>query len=396
MTGIQYYVDSLLNALYALDAPYEIVAFAPSVWSPDIWVQASADGLFAWRGAPNSHVDTAGNDFLLERRLPTVLRRGGAALDRTLLRPWKGRTNAARTRTARRRYDLVHLPNPVHEDYTRLGARHSVVTIYDVTTLTCPWTHEPGSIGTWAQFFEYAKRCDRVLTISEYSKQDIVTHLGIPEDRVDVTPLAPRSATRRVTDPAVIGETRAALGLTETPFVLYSGTLEPRKNLGRLVEAFARAVAEGRLPEHRLVLAGGSRAGHGGELRARAVELGIEGRLVMPGYVSNDRMNALMSSCDAFAYVSEYEGFGMPPLEAMTCGAPVVASNTTSLPEVVGEAGLTVPPDDVEAIAGAMHRVLTDGVENSRLRALSLERARLFTWERTARLTLRSYEAAVA
>ena len=119
-------------------------------------------------------------------------------------------------------------------------------------------------------------------------------------------------------------------------------------------------------------------------------------RLVTTGYVSNEVLNVLMSSCAAFAYVSEYEGFGLPPLEAMTCGAPVVTSNTTSLPEVVGGAGLTVDPADVEAIAGALHCLLTDRAENARRRALSLARAAEFSWERTARLTLRSYEAAVS
>jgi glycosyltransferase involved in cell wall biosynthesis len=96
------------------------------------------------------------------------------------------------------------------------------------------------------------------------------------------------------------------------------------------------------------------------------------------------------------AYVSLYEGFGLPPLEAMTCGAPVVTSNTSSLPEVVGEAGVQVPPEDVQEIAAALHRIVTDRQENARRRVLSLERAKQFSWEKTAALTLASYEAAVA
>jgi glycosyltransferase involved in cell wall biosynthesis len=107
-------------------------------------------------------------------------------------------------------------------------------------------------------------------------------------------------------------------------------------------------------------------------------------------------MNALMSACDAFAYVSLYEGFGLPPLEAMVCGAPVIASNTSSLPEVVGDAGIQVDPHDVEQIAAALHRLLMDREENARRRVLSSERAKLFSWDRTAALTLRSYEAAAA
>ncbi len=147
---------------------------------------------------------------------------------------------------------------------------------------------------------------------------------------------------------------------------------------------------------HKLVLAGGSRGRHSLELRDLARELDLEERIVITGYVTNEQMNALMSACDVFAYVSLYEGFGLPPLEAMTCGAPVVASNTSSLPEVVGNASVQVSPDDVEQIAAALHQLVTDRAENARQRALSLERAKQFSWEKTAALTLQSYEAAVA
>ena len=103
-----------------------------------------------------------------------------------------------------------------------------------------------------------------------------------------------------------------------------------------------------------------------------------------------------MSACDTFAYVSQYEGFGLPPLEAMTCGAPVVVSNTSSLPEVVGDAGIMVAPKDDEAIAAALYRMLTDRTENAHQRSLSLARSGEFTWKRTAELTLRAYEAAAS
>ena len=111
---------------------------------------------------------------------------------------------------------------------------------------------------------------------------------------------------------------------------------------------------------------------------------------------TNDELNALMSACDGFTYVSLYEGFGMPPLEAMTCGAPVISSNTSSLPEVVGDAGIMVAPKDEEAIAAAIYRLVTDRAENARLRRLSLARAAEFSWKRTAELSMRAYEAAAA
>ncbi len=211
-----------------------------------------------------------------------------------------------------------------------------------------------------------------------------------------MTPLAPRAGTERVEEGDLLRETLAEWDLAKTPFVLYAGTLEPRKNLERVVRAFGQVAREAPALAHRLVLAGGSWNRFDEDLHRLAREEGAGACLVTTGYVTDRQMNALMSACAAFVYVSRYEGFGMPPLEAMVCGAPVITSNVSSLPEVVGEAGLQVPPDDTEAIAAALHRLLTDDAENARQRALSVARAGQFTWERTAELTLRAYEAAVS
>ena len=398
MTGIHQYVDSLMGALYRLETPHEITAFASGVWSRDILDAVTSDQRFSWRSLPKARVDMAGSDFNFARLLSG--RRGAGLarrLDADITPRIKGRSNVWRTVRATRRYDLMHIPDAHILDFLNYQPKHFVATIYDVTTLTCPWAHNEENIATWARYYEFVKaRCARVLTISEFSKADIVTHLGIPADRVDVTPLAARASAARVTDVDELRAVREKFGLGDAPFALYAGTLEPRKNLRRLVEAFAQATHDAPLTGHRLVLAGGHWADHDRELRELAASLGVGPRVVLTGYVSNAEMNALMSSCAAFAYVSEYEGFGLPPLEAMVCGAPVVASNTTSLPEVVGGAGLLVDPMDVAAIAGALHTLLVDAEENQRRRALSLARAEEFSWERTARLTVQSYEAAVS
>ena len=401
MTGIQHYVDSLLNALFAVNTKHDLVPFAPYLGARQILEDRAKDGLFEWRRHPKARVRTAGDDFVLKTQPWTqksaILRQLANHIDGRVLNPWKDTTRQQRIDQISRKFDLIHVPEAYNLSFTKSLIKRSVLTIYDVTTITRPETHIPVAIEFWHRYFEYAKQHSaRVLTISEYSKADIVEHLGIPADRVDVTPLAARASAARVTDAAALRAVREQFGLTDAPFVLYAGTLEPRKNLARLVEAFAQAVREDGLTEHRLVLAGGHWGGHDRELRALSESLGVGPRVVQTGYVSNAAMNALMSSCAAFAYVSEYEGFGLPPLEAMACGAPVVASNTTSLPEVVGEAGVQVDPADVGAIAGALHLLLTDGAENRRRRGLSLSRAGLFSWERTARLTLQSYEAAVA
>ena len=405
MTGIQFYVDSLLQALYATETPHQVTAFMPAVWSPTLWRDAPQGGGFAWLDHPRAHRDTAGSDCYLQSR-PAVQRLGersparaaARVLDRRLVHPLKTRTQGLaerRAQAAARRYDVLHTPCAARRESLEYRGRRNVVTIHDVTPLTHAETHSADNIATSRLLFDYARRhADRVLANSEFTKSDIVEHLQVPADRVDVTPLAARLGTRRVTDPAELLPALARFDLRDVPFVLYSGTLEARKNLKRLLDAFAQVTAEPGLRHHRLVLAGGSRGDYGQELQTHAQELGLAERVLFTGYVSGDEMNALMSACAVFAYVSEYEGFGMPALEAMTCGAPVVVSGASSLPEVVGNAGLQAPPGDVKAIGAALYTLLTDCDENARQRSLSAARAREFSWERTAQLTLDSYEAA--
>jgi glycosyltransferase involved in cell wall biosynthesis len=324
-------------------------------------------------------------------------------MDATVLRMAKRVTRVPRIRRAARGFDLLHIPVPIPL-YQAMDAPCCVATIYDLSTHLYPETHEPINISTWDGFFGWARqRCSRVIAISEHTKQDIITHIGIPADRVVVTPLACRQATRRIESAeecegllrSIGGNFGTADGVALPPFVLYGGTLEPRKNLAVLLRAFATLIHQEKGLPHRVVLAGASRGQEDVELRRLAEDLLIGDRLVITGYVTAEQMNALMSACDAFAYVSRYEGFGLPPLEAMTCGAPVIVSNASSLPEVVGNAGLLVAPEDVEGIAAALFALLTNSKENERRRRMSLARAREFNWERTARLTLAAYEEAL-
>jgi glycosyltransferase involved in cell wall biosynthesis len=401
MTGIQHYVDSLLHALLALESPHKLTALAPSIWSKNRLDAATKDGFFEWWTLPNARVDLVGNDFVVQNapflRSSQLGRKIGNIVDGRIINPYKKATPLRRIRQACARYDLVHIPEPGGLDFFDYDIHKSVLTIYDLTTVTQASNHLKDTIDGYDKYYGYAKsKAARVITISEFSKRDIVEHLGISADRVDVTPLAPRVSATRIADPMEQRTVLEALGLADTPFVLYAGTLEPRKNLKRLVEAFASVVQENRLPDLKLVLAGGNWNRHDLEIRLHGYEHEVGKRVITTGYLSNHEMNVLMSSCAAFAYVSEYEGFGLPPLEAMTCGAPVVTSNTTSLPEVVGDAGLMVDPTDVSAIAGALHCLLTDSTENARRRVMSLARAAEFSWERTARLTLQSYEAALS
>ena len=165
--------------------------------------------------------------------------------------------------------------------------------------------------------------------------------------------------------------------------------MEERKNLRRLLEACELLWRAG---EHRPLVVVGARLRKHGGINETLTRPGLERRVVFTGYVPEADLPALYSAADLFVFPSLYEGFGLPPLEAMACGTPVVCSNSSSLPEVVGDAAVTVDPYDVEALAQAMHRVLSDANLRDELRAKGLARTAQFTWERTARETWRVYE----
>jgi glycosyltransferase involved in cell wall biosynthesis len=400
-SGIQRYLDSLLSTLPEHTSAHELIAFAPALRVGQSLPDSPDDGAFAWVFDSRVVVDvpSAGT---LARRASRVLSRAHLAEGFRRLHPGlASRLDAAalraRTRAATKYFDVLHLASTHCRFYEESRARSFVATIYDMTPRLYPETQRPDAVDAWNRYFGFAReRCTRVLTISEAAKRDIVEHLGIDGERIDVTPLAPRIGTRRIDDRSELARLLAPWDLEHKPFVLYAGALEPRKNLPTLIEAFAIAADHVGDETLRLVLAGGAWGHHGKELAVAAKREGIDDRLVMTGYVSDLALNALMSACRAFAYVSVYEGFGLPPLEAMACGAPVVASNVSSLPEAVGDAALTVAPSDVAGIAAALTRLLTEEDEWALRRAASLKRAGQFSWHRTAALTLKTYEAAAA
>jgi glycosyltransferase involved in cell wall biosynthesis len=308
----------------------------------------------------------------------------GAATERPILRIlWE---QLALPTRAMGHYDLIHglafaLP---------LAWRgRSVVTILDLGFLRYPRAFNRGNRLYLSVFTRLAaRRADRVLTISEHGRQEVVELLGVPPSRVTTTYCAADARFR----PLPTAEVEAFRRRRELPerFILYLGTLEPRKNVATLVRAYARLRSEWpRTP--RLVLAGG-RGWQYQEVYETIERLGLSNHVRLPGFVSAEEQPLWYNAAAVFAYPSLYEGFGLPPLEAMACGAPVVASNVSSLPEVVGEAGLLVPPFDEGAIGSALRRALEDESLAARLRQAGPERAAQFSWHRMALETLRTYD----
>lgn len=389
-TGIPFYVDGLMSGFADAgihrrldESGVRMTAFMPALRDRQ---QQAASPAPDWSRA-GIGVDTAGV-------LPhaTTLPWHPAYAPSRVLRAWRARRVEQRWAGAVKRYDLLHVTFPsrlaLAADVTRTA------TIYDISTVLYPQYFPADWPKLWEGYFSFCLReCDRILTISASVKNEVVSHFGFPADQIDVTPLAARPGVSRIAD-SLAAQRLADAGLPADDFVLYVGSLEPRKGIVTLLRAFADATKDA--PGVRLVLAGAPWQGMGETVEEKVSGLGIATRVVRPGYVSDDLMNALLTRCSVFAYLSEYEGFGLPPLEAMTCGVPVVTTSASSLPEVVGDAALTVPPGDDAAAAGALRTALFDDAERERLRAAGPLRAQEFSWARTAALTLDSYERSLA
>lgn len=234
-----------------------------------------------------------------------------------------------------------------------------------------------------------ARKADAILAISESTKRDIVTLLGIDARKVTVTPLGVSTAFRPITDEGELARVRTRYRLPNS-LILYVGLIEPRKNLETLVRAFESDPQLNR--EHHLVLAGN--LGWGYEALLSKIKASpVRDRIHLPGYVADDDLPSLYCLATVFVYPSLYEGFGLPVLEAMACGRPVVSSNVSSIPEIVGDAGTLVDPADRDALVCAIREIVHNRGFASQLGLRARARSQLFTWESVARKTLAVYES---
>lgn len=266
-----------------------------------------------------------------------------------------------------------------------LPGRRTLLTVHDLSFEIMPETlPEPLVAYLRRNVPRAVRRATHILADSESTRQDLIRLWGVPPERITVLYGGVETHFHPVEDLEQQTRVRARYGLGPWPFILTVGTVQPRKNYPRLIEAFTTLVREGIFPEGHLVIVG--EKGWKAEGTFEAIRRsGLAERIHWLGFVADEDLPVLYSAATAFAMVSRYEGFGLPALEAMACGTPVVVSRTSSLPEVVGEAGVQVDPESVEDIVRGLRIVLENPERRAALRAAGLERARRFTWEVAAR-----------
>jgi glycosyltransferase involved in cell wall biosynthesis len=367
-SGSGQYLIQLLNALAQVAPEHEYILVGPDPLTDSVQQQLQAP-------FPR-HVQPVSG--LLGRH---------PSLEKMTWEQWTG-PDAAR----RLGVDVLHVPHFAPPLFT--GKLPVVVTIHDVIPLRLPLYRASAKARVYARVVARAARqATLVITISQHARQDIIDTLHIPAERIRVISQGVSEDLRPVQD----AEARARYGLTGR-YVFYLGGLDARKNVPQLVRAFARLYQRLGDPGLQLLISGNPDT-HSGPLfpdpRPVGAELGMSGQILYR-FVEDCDKAALYSGASVFVFPSLYEGFGLDPLEAMACGAPVVCSNRTSLPEVVGDAALTVDPEDLPALVEAMARVLTSPALSADLKARGLARARLFDWRTTASQTLAVYTQALA
>lgn len=285
-----------------------------------------------------------------------------------------------------RRLDLLHTPDVIPPQH---GARRHVITIHDLHFLLYPQFMTAESLRHYAGQIEWAVRhADHILVSSHATQRDLQERLRVPAEQVSVHHLGVEASFAPLA-PDAIAAARTRLKLPERYF-LFVGTFEPRKNLPGLFNAYRHlSNTEPDLPP--LVLAG-RRGWLYDDIFARAAALGLDQHLIWIENPAQADLPALYNGAVTLLLPSFYEGFGLTALEAMACGTPPIVANRSSLPEVVGNAGLLVDPEDPEDLAAAMRRLLTDSDLRAELRAAGLTRAATFTWRKTAETVLQAYQ----
>jgi len=281
---------------------------------------------------------------------------------------------------------LVHLPNQHFGRFAFFLKAPFLITVHDIARFKFHFVREglAEKLGLWLDR-KGIKKADLVIAVSEYTKRDIVEFLGVPPEKIEVIY---NGIDLEVFKP------RKDIPF-DFPYIMCVGSERPRKNLGRLLKAFT--LIKKYFPGLKLVKVGTE--GRSSDFRTRTLnqiaELGLEEDVIFVGHVEDKELSRYYSGALLLAYPSLYEGFGFPPLEAMACGCPVVASNTTSIPEIVGDAGVLFDPYEVDEIAEALRKVIEDEKLRKRIIEKGLNRVKRFSWDKTADQTYNLYQKVI-
>jgi glycosyltransferase involved in cell wall biosynthesis len=354
--GAGYYILNLIRALSRLETSFKFKVIVQSHGRELLEIPERHDFMFVEVEAMSPV-----NRLLWEQvGLPTLVRREGI--------------------------DLLH---SLHYTRPLMLPVRSVVTFHDMTFFLFPHLHTRSKRIYFPQAIRAsAQKADALLAVSESTRLDAIRLLEIPGDRITTTPLGVDPAFCPSRDPIRLSGIRSKYHLPEK-FILYVGLIEPRKNLPLLIRAYKRMLEDG--IEHKLVIVGRYGWMYDQVLeQISALEIGES--VHFTGYVERSDLPFVYNSASIFAYPTIYEGFGLPVLEAMACGVPVVTSAVSSLPEIVADAGVLVLPQDEQALCSAVLEILRDEALQCRLSVAGIKQAGLFTWEKTAQATLEVYQ----
>jgi glycosyltransferase involved in cell wall biosynthesis len=371
-SGSGQYLIHLLNALAEIDTSNEYLLIGPDPLTNEVKRQLRV---------PFQHYSRAVGGPL--GRNPS--------LEKMAWEQWTGPHEARRLGV-----DVFHVPYFASPLLT--GSTPVVVTIHDVIPLRLPLYRASAKAKVYSSVVaRAAHQATLVITISQHAKKDIMDALKLPAERIRVIYQAAGDEYVPVEEPKQLALAKARYGLTGR-YVFYLGGLDARKNVSQLVRAFSELYRRLGDPALQLLISGNPDKQRGNlfpDPRPLAQELGMTDQILFR-FVEDEDKPAIYSGASAFVFPSLYEGFGLDPLEAMSCGTPVICSNRTSLPEVVGDAAISIDPENLQSMVDALYDVLTDQHLSADLKARGLKRAQLFSWQKTAGETLAVYEETFA
>ncbi|MCT8975770.1 glycosyltransferase family 4 protein [Clostridium sp. CX1] len=353
-TGIGTYTYQLINCLNRIDTINKYLLFMPENCKHDM----SLKGNFYL----NNITEGSSSSFWDEVNIPNILK------DKNI--------------------QLYHVPQngvglPIDKNC------RFVITLHDIIPYKMPETVSDRYLEIFSKEIpKIVSNCDGIITVSNYSKKDIIEAFNFPENKVYVTHLASEDIYKPL-DKTVSKYIAKRYYSIDGDFILYVGGFSPRKNIIGLIESFSKLVSTYK-KDIKLVIAG--KKGKSYDIyKSRADELHISDKVLFPGFISIEHLPYIYNASKLFVYPSFYEGFGLPPIEAMSCGVPVIASNITSVPEVVGDGGLLINPKDIDNLCNAMFRILSDDLLREKLISAGLTKASGLSWEKTAKDTIGIY-----